>query len=120
LAERHDREGLLDAVKKRHCYGATDNIVLDVRSGEHIMGDEMATRAAPALQINVIGTADLAKIDILRDSKVVHTLRPKGRAYRGAWTDPAPQAGAHYYYVRVEQADGELAWGSPLWIDYRR
>jgi hypothetical protein len=120
LSERHDREGLLEAVKKRHCYGATDNIVLDVRSGDHIMGDELETRAAPALQIQVVGTADLAKIDILRDSKVIHTIRPKGRTHRGPWADPAPQAGVHYYYVRVQQADGELAWGSPLWIDYRR
>ncbi len=120
LSERHDREGLLEAVKKRHCYGATDNIILDVRSGEHVMGDEFQTRAAPALRINVEGTADLAKIDILRDSKVVHTLRPKGRGHRGEWTEPAPQAGVHYYYVRLEQADGEMAWSSPLWIDYRR
>ena len=25
------REGLLDAMRKRHTYGATDNIILDVR-----------------------------------------------------------------------------------------
>src|SRR5437588_8986332 len=25
LAEKNERQGLLDAVKKRHCYGATDN-----------------------------------------------------------------------------------------------
>jgi hypothetical protein len=23
----------------------------------------------------------------------------------------------HYYYLRVTQADGELAWGSPIWVD---
>jgi hypothetical protein len=120
LAERHDRAALLDAVKKRHCYAATDNIILDVRSGGHVMGDEFRTRAAPALQINVGGTGELAKLDILRDSKVVHTLRPKGRAYKGEWTDPNPEAGVHHYYVRVQQADGELAWASPLWIDYRK
>jgi hypothetical protein len=120
LAERNDRAAILEAIKKRHCYGATDNIVLDVRSGEHLMGDELKTNAAPALQINVEGTGDLAKVEVLRDSKVVHTVRPKGRAYRGAWTDPSPEAGAHYYYVRVLQADGEIAWASPLWIDYRK
>jgi hypothetical protein len=120
LAERNDRKALLEAVKKRHCYAATDNIILDVRSGEHVMGDEFQTRAAPALQINVGGTGELAQIDILRDSKVVHTLRPKGREYRGAWTDPNPEAGTHYYYVRVQQADGEIAWASPMWIEYRK
>src|SRR5262245_62160817 len=30
LSERHERTALLEAIKKRHCYGATDNIILDV------------------------------------------------------------------------------------------
>jgi hypothetical protein len=119
LAEKNDRESLLEAIKRRHCYGATDNIVLDVRSGEYLMGDELATKDAPALQINVVGTGNLAKIDVLRDSEVVATLKAPGRQYKGAWTDPAPQPGTHYYYVRVLQQDGELAWGSPLWVTRR-
>ena len=40
LAEDHTRAAILDAFKRRHCYAATDNILLDVRSGEHIMGDD--------------------------------------------------------------------------------
>ena len=31
MAEEFTREGLLDAMRKRHSYGATDNIVLDYR-----------------------------------------------------------------------------------------
>jgi hypothetical protein len=116
LAERWDRAGILDAVKRRHCYGATDNILLDVRSGQYLMGDEFRAAGAPALQVHAVGTGRLAKIDVLRDSKVVATLRPDGAAYRGAWTDPAPAAGTHYYYVRVLQEDGEVAWASPMWI----
>ena len=36
------RQGILDAIRKRHTYGATDNIILDVRMGEHFMGDDFA------------------------------------------------------------------------------
>jgi hypothetical protein len=118
LAERHDRQAILDAVKKRHCYGATHDIVLDVRSGPHVMGDEFQTRAAPALDLTVIGTGPLARIDLFRDGELVESLKPNKAEYRGTWTDPRPAAGVHYYYVRVEQADGELAWASPLWIDF--
>ncbi len=118
LAESHDREGILDGLKKRHCYGATDNIVLDVRSGEHLMGDELKTNQPPTLEIKVIGTGPLAKVDVLKDSTVVRTFEPGKSEFQGKWTDPKPSAGMHYYYVRVQQADGELAWGSPLWIDY--
>src|SRR5262249_8739699 len=63
LAERPGRQGILDAMKKRHCYAATDDIIVDVRSGAHIMGDEFKTGRAPALAIKVIGTRKLATID---------------------------------------------------------
>jgi hypothetical protein len=118
LAERPDRETILDAMKRRHCYGATDDIIVDVKSGAHLMGDEFRTREAPTLQMAVIGTKPLAQIDVLKDSAVVETIRPGKREYRGTWTDPKPVVGVHYYYVRVLQADEELAWASPLWIDY--
>ena len=120
LAETHDRQGILDALRKRHTYAATDNIVLDVRSGTHLMGDEFKTSAAPALEITVLGTGPIARIDVLKDSAVVETIKPGKVEYKGAWTDPKPTSGVHYYYVRVLQEDEELAWGSPLWIDYAR
>jgi hypothetical protein len=119
LSERHDREAILEALKRRRSYAATDNIILDVRSGNHLMGEEFRTGEPPALQIHVVGTNSLAKVEVLKDSEVVATFRPDGREYRGTWTDPKPAAGTHYYYVRVQQADEELAWASPLRIDYR-
>jgi len=120
LAEKYDRQGILDGLKKRHVYGATDDIILDVRSGAHVMGDEVRTNAAPRLEINVIGTGPIAAIDVLKDSEVVETIKPGQREYEGKWTDPKPTTGVHYYYVRVRQEDGQLAWASPLWIDYAK
>jgi hypothetical protein len=120
LAERHDRAAIIDALRQRHSYGATDNILLDVRSGEHLMGDEFRSGAAPALQFAVVGTKPLAKIDILRDSAVVHTVTPGKEEYKGEWTDPTPEAGVHYYYVRVQQTDNQMAWSSPMWIEYAK
>jgi hypothetical protein len=123
LAEKHDRAGILNALKQRHCYGATDNIILDVRCGDHIMGDEFKTNEAPLLNVHVIGTGPLTDIDVLRDSEVVQTLRPAdadGSEYKGKWQDPKPQAGVHYYYIRVRQKDGQLAWASPMWIEYAK
>jgi hypothetical protein len=120
LAERHDRAAILDAIKRRHVYGATDDIILDVRSGNHLMGDEFKTREVPKLQIRILGTHALARIDILKDSDVAHTIKTDKQEYVGTWTDPQPAQGVHYYYVRVEQGDGELAWASPIWIDYAK
>jgi hypothetical protein len=117
LAEKHDRASILAAFKKRHCYGATDDIILDVRSGTHLMGDSFKSDAPPKLDIHAIGTGDIERIDVLRDSKVVDIIKPPGREYKSAWSEPKPPAGVHWYYVRVVQKNGELAWSSPLWID---
>jgi hypothetical protein len=116
LAEKHDRQGLIDALKKRHCYAATDNIIVDVRSGRHIMGDEFTTDGPAMLDLRVHGTKPIVQIDVLKDSDVVATIKPGRIEYQGTWTDPKPTGGVHYYYIRVLQEDEELAWSSPLWI----
>lgn len=116
LAPELSREAVLDAMRRRHTYAATDNVILDVTSGDSLMGDEIETREAPALDLHVVGTAPLARVEVLRDSEVVFTARPEGPSLETAWTDPSPLPGAHYYYVRVIQTDGELAWSSPLWF----
>jgi hypothetical protein len=117
LSEKHDRESLMDAARKRHSYGATDNIILDLRSGPHLMGDVCKAEAAPTLDIHVIGTGPLDVVEVLKDSEVVASLRSGSNEYKGAWIDPKPSPGTHYYYVRVQQKDGQLAWSSPLWIE---
>src|SRR5262249_47397587 len=117
LSEKRDRQSLLDAVKKRHCYGATDNIIVDLRSGDAVMGDAIKIDGTPKLDMAVIGTGKIAKIDILRDSEVIETIKPDGNKYSGSWSDPKPLPGTHYYYIRVLQEDHEIAWASPIWIE---
>jgi hypothetical protein len=120
LAEEASRQGIIDTFKKRHSYAATDNILLDVRSGEHLMGDAFDTDKRPTLEVRVRGTKPVARVHVLRDSKVVHTARPDQEDVKLSFTDAdAPAGKTSYYYVRVEQADGNLAWSSPLWITYK-
>jgi hypothetical protein len=119
LAEEFSRKGLLAAMRQRHTYAATDNIVLDVRIGPAIMGDEVHT-AQPRFDVVVLGTGPVARVEVLRNGEIVHTERPPGDTaeVRFRWEDPAPRKGekASYYYVRVLQKDGQMAWASPIWV----
>jgi hypothetical protein len=119
LAEEFSRKGLVEAMRKRHSYAATDNIVLDVRMGTNLMGDEVRT-PRPAVDVVVLGTAPLDKVEVIRNGSIVHTYRPAAGAAeaRFLWPDPAPVKGerASYYYVRVVQKNGEMAWASPIWV----
>jgi hypothetical protein len=120
LADDFSRKGLMEAIRKRHSYAATDNIVLDVRMGSlGILGDEVRT-GEPRLDVVVLGTAALDRVEVLRDGEVVHSERPGKDAAeaRFHWDDPSPKKGERpsYYYVRVVQKDGQMAWGSPIWV----
>ncbi|MFB3828183.1 MAG: hypothetical protein ACE15B_15550 [Bryobacteraceae bacterium] len=113
------REALLDGLKKRHVYGATENILADFRSGPHMMGDAFTSAAPPDFQVRLVGTAPFAKVHVIKDNKYVYTSEPKTATVQFTWRDNAPTAGkTSYYYVRGEQTDGEIVWVSPMWVTY--
>jgi hypothetical protein len=122
LAEEPSRAAILDAFRRRHCYGATDNIVLDVRSGDgaHLMGDEFEADGPVRLKVLAHGTAPIARVDVIKDFVYVYSTEPHRDRVEFSWTDEEPRTpGLSWYYVRVLQEDGELAWGSPLWVRRR-
>ncbi|MDR3637299.1 MAG: hypothetical protein P4L84_26080 [Isosphaeraceae bacterium] len=117
LTDDVSRQGIIDAFKQRHCYAATDNIVLDVRSGNHLMGDTFEVRGKPSLTIAALGTAPIRKVHVIRDNQYVLTTEPNEPNVKLSYTDDDAKPGeSHYYYVRIEQADRNLAWASPLWV----
>ena len=82
LAEEPTRPAILDAFRRRHCYAATDNIIMDVRSDEHLMGDEFTASGPVKLKVIVHGTGPVAQVDIIKDFKVRLFDRAQERAGR--------------------------------------
>ena len=117
-AKEKTRPALFEALRARRTYAATDRIVLDVRLGDALMGEEARLKGGPpTLTIRATGTAPVEEIEVIRSGEVVTTLRPRAQEVETSWTDPHPKAGAAYYYVRLRQRDGHLAWGSPIWVN---
>jgi hypothetical protein len=84
-----------------------------------MMGDEFTTDAAPKFKIHLEGTGPFAKVVFVKDDTEIFTATPNQAKCDVEWTDPNPTAGqTSYYYVRGEQADGELVWASPMWIKF--
>jgi hypothetical protein len=115
-----ERADVVEAMRKRHAYGATDNIVLEFRAGDAIMGDALAAAAPPRMTVKAIGTGAIDRIDIVKDGKFVFENRPGREAAEFTWVDNAPGTGRSWYYVRAIQADRQMAWSSPIWVDYSR
>ncbi len=122
IVEEFTRKGLVDAMRKRHTYAATDSIVLDYRvetsTGEAIQGDIVESSTPPKLRVKILGTAPVKQVDIVRNNAYVYKLVGSDRELTVEYADQDPPAGESYYYVRVEQADGQLAWSSPVWVKY--
>jgi hypothetical protein len=114
------RASVLEALKLRHVYAATDNILADVRSGDHMMGDVFTTSSAPSLRVKLSGTARFTKVHVIKDNQYVYSPEPNSSEVSFSWMDNSATPGkTSYYYVRGEQEDGQIVWASPLWITYK-
>lgn len=123
IAESPARESLLKAMRQRHTYAATTNILLDYRLSAdgvtYLQGDEAAANGPAELTARIVGTGPLQKVVVVRDNEYIYSQEPPGESFDLRFRDNAPGAGEHYYYVRVEQKDGHMAWSSPVWVKYR-
>ena len=120
IAEDFTAGGLLEAMKKRHSYAATDNIVLDYRmranGREYLQGDIAEVSGRFELVVNVIGTARIEQIDIVRDQTFLYNRQNLEQEVNLTFVDSDVEPGEHYYYVRVIQKNREIAWSSPIWV----
>lgn len=119
LVKDATREAILDGLRKRHVYAATDNILAEFRSGDHIMGDVFTTPALPKFEIKLLGTAAFARVSVIKNNEYVYSAEPKSQQVSFSWMDNSPVPGKRaYYYIRGEQDDGEVVWISPMWVTY--
>ncbi|MGH7200790.1 MAG: hypothetical protein ACREJB_09315, partial [Planctomycetaceae bacterium] len=115
-AEGPSREQIFEALRSRRTYAATDKILLDVRMGEAVMGEEVPAPVVPELTIRVRGTAPIEEIQIVRNRTVIARFEPNEVEVRRTFRDENYPGGAAYYYVRIRQTDNNMAWGSPIWV----
>ena len=118
-AEEFSTEAILDALAKRQCYAATERIQCRMRLGPHLMGSEFAAEELPPLEVEVVGTADIDRIDVVKDNRIVFVRQPEEPTRRVSFQfqDAQVEPGVHYYYARVIQKDGNMAWISPIWVN---
>ncbi|NOX56587.1 MAG: hypothetical protein GXP27_19515 [Planctomycetes bacterium] len=112
-----DRQAILDSIRKRHTYGATDNLIVTFEANGHFMGDEFATSELPTLKLEATGTGKIAQIDLIRNNEYIYTAKPNKRRISLKYTDMKPVKGTSWYYFRLVQEDGEVAWCSPVWVN---
>ena len=82
------------------------------------MGDEFELRQFQPLRVKLRGTDAIATVAVIRDGQVVYSAEPQKPVVEFAFEDTSALAGAHYYYVRVQQQNQLMAWSSPFFVTY--
>ena len=125
IAEEFSRDSMFDAMKKRHSYAATDNIVLDYRlrtdaGKEYLQGDIVEIPSGGfKLTVKVIGTTAIRQIDIIKNQEFLYNRQKLDKEVELEFVDNKKSGGEDFYYVRVIQEDNNIAWSSPIWVTTR-
>lgn len=119
--EEFTREGIIEALDQRRTIAATDKIYLNFTCNDQPLGSILETEKDPVLWFRVDGTAPLRRITIVRNEEDWKSFGPLDESiFETTLTDDAMLEGENRYYVRVEQADGNMAWSSPVWVSLAR
>jgi hypothetical protein len=118
-SEDTTREAVQNALRKRHTYASTDNIILDFRLGDHFMGEEFDARSVPPITARITGTAPVKEVAVIRNNQVIYHTEPGKSVAEVRYQDLQPARGLNYYYIRGVQSDGNVVWGSPIWVNVK-
>jgi len=122
-ATERTREAVWEALLARRCYATTGNrIVLGFRSGAAWMGSELPLRQGEerTFHIEVVAEEALRRVTVIKNGRPRFLLPAEGQVLRTEVTDVEGLDEPAFYYIRVEQEDGELAWSSPIWFVLHR
>jgi len=118
--EEATRLGIVKGLHARHSIAATDKIFVEFSCNDRPMGEVFVASGPPELKLAVEGTAALRRVTLVRNEQNYKVWEPGARQFASTFVDAAPLAGENRYYLRVEQADGNMAWSSPVWVTIKK
>lgn len=123
-----DREAIYAAIRQRRCYATLGGRpILRFSINGAFMGESVRlprTDTVKHVACDIAGSAELARVEVIKNGEpffqfVTTDTGSHNRTYdyREEFPDTTPSQTGDYYYLRVQQCDGALAWSSPIWID---
>ena len=114
-AAENTREAVFDALLARRYYAATDRIYLDFEVNNQPMGSELHLREPRVIMAHAAGTAPFVQVEIIKNNAVVHSIAQGASDTEFKYVDKTEICPNDYYYLRIIQQDGAMAWSSPVW-----
>lgn len=136
FAKEYSRDCVFQALYKRRCYATTGaRIIVSFAIADTPMGSELSTKLKPGLLYNrhiscfIAGTDEIQEVVVIRNGEILKTYHPNSNVFQETLDDADPieplllkgreeNPPFLFYYVRVTQKDGHIAWASPIFIDF--
>ncbi|PWB79213.1 MAG: hypothetical protein C3F15_00080 [Holophagae bacterium] len=116
LAPRLDRDAVWQALSSRRVYATTGaRILLDLEVAGEPMGGEVVAAGPVEVRLEAHGVELLDRVEVVGAGGVVAGFAPAALDFATTVEMP-PCAAVCWYYLRVVQRDGEMAWSSPAWV----
>jgi hypothetical protein len=119
LCKSLTRENILKALKKRQCYATSGaKIGLDFRVNNMPMGSIIPLRLPLEFYVHILGTYEIHEIRIRAQKRDIFIYDGQGkREIELDFSLKELASSWDYFYLRVIQKDGEMAWSSPIWVE---
>ncbi|MDA2938530.1 DUF3604 domain-containing protein [Acidobacteria bacterium AH-259-A15] len=128
------RKALFKSLYAKQTFATTGaRMVVSFSVNGHMMGTEWKGRETEhTLDIYARGTRAVTLVEVWKNARMLQRWspgasvssgvaggKPSEREFRMQFKDPsAPYLRENWWYIRVMQEDGEIAWSSPVWFVY--
>ncbi len=124
ISDSLTRKNLFEAIKNRRVYATTGaKIMLNFSTEELNMGNaefystDQLPLTPPEFKIMVKGSDELSRIQIIKNSEIIYETTGNGSDSLSIFYEDINWIEKDtYYYLKVIQKDGELAWSSPIFF----
>lgn len=123
LSPSATRREIFDSLYAKRTFATSGaRMVVDLSVNGHSMGTEWkGGETEHKLHVYARGTKPILLVEAWKNGRMLYRWNPNPakREFRVDFTDPsAPYLRENWWYVRVTQEDGEIAWSSPVWFVY--
>ncbi len=117
LTDALDAPSIFEALRKRRTYATTGaRIRLGFTLNGEPMGSTITDEGIPTGLALVEGTAELDEVTIYENDRVLLRVDPEGSTASIPFAASERPEDGTWYMLRVRQADGEMAWSTPIWV----
>lgn len=113
-------DAVWQALWDRRSFATTNGkrVVVEFTADGYPLGSRYATDAPPRICATVRGTAPLARVELWKQGELWRTEEGRGRmeVTLDHRDEDEPVRPNTMYGLRVFQADGTVAWSSPIWV----